>query len=160
MTYWKSYRTVGTGILAGAAGGFAEILWISLYAAVTGSNAASVAQGITTAAGVSALLPASPALIGIVTHMALAVTLGIGLAFAWRAVSAHRPYGASPYALSVPALVVVWAVNFFVLLPIISPAFVHVAPYSVSLLSKLLFGLAAAEVLRRSARMQVSAPAF
>ena len=47
------------------------------------------------------------------------------------------------------ALVSVWAVNFFVVLPIISPAFVHLAPYPVSLMSKVLFGLAAAEALRR-----------
>ena len=49
------------------------------------------------------------------------------------------------------ALVSVWAVNFFVVLPTISPAFVHLAPYSVSLMSKVLFGLAAAEAeaLRR-----------
>ena len=46
-------------------------------------------------------------------------------------------------------LVGVWAVNFFVLLPGISPAFVHLVPYPVSLMSKVLFGLAAAEAFRR-----------
>lgn len=147
---WNSYQTVHNGVLAGAAGGLAEIIWISIYAATTGSNAASIASGISTAAGVSALLPTSAAFLGIVIHMALAVALGIAFAFAWRAISAQLPDGASPYVLSVPALAVVWAVNFFILLPIISPAFVPLVPYSISLLSKLLFGLAAAEVLRRS----------
>ena len=47
------------------------------------------------------------------------------------------------------ALVGVWAVNFFVVLPGISPAFIHLVPYPVSLMSKILFGLAAAEALRR-----------
>jgi hypothetical protein len=46
------------------------------------------------------------------------------------------------------ALAGVWVVNFLVVLPIVSPAFVHVIPYSVSLMSKMLFALAAAEVVR------------
>jgi hypothetical protein len=37
----------------------------------------------------------------------------------------------------------------FVVLPAVSPTFVNLMPYSVSLISKLLFGLAAAETLRR-----------
>jgi len=160
MTQWNLSNTVRNGVLAGAAGGLAEIVWISVYAAMTGSNAASIAHGVTTAAGVSALLPTSPALIGIATHMALALALGIALAFAWRAVSARLPDGASPYALSMPALTAVWAINFFILLPIISPAFVYLVPYSVSLVSKLLFGFAAAEVLRRAAPRSVLAPVF
>ncbi len=41
--------------------------------------------------------------------------------------------------------------NFFVVLPAVSPTFVNLVPYSVSLISKLLFGLAAAEILRRYA---------
>ena len=49
------------------------------------------------------------------------------------------------------ALAGVWAVNFFVVLPIVSPAFVHIVPYAVSLTSKLLFGVAAAEVVRDDA---------
>jgi len=46
-------------------------------------------------------------------------------------------------------LIGVWAVNFFVVLPSIDPDFIHLVPYSVSLVSKVLFGLAAAEALRR-----------
>jgi hypothetical protein len=53
-------------------------------------------------------------------------------------------------AFSAAALAIVWGFNFFVLLPLISPDFVHLVPYPVSLASKLLFGLAAAEVLRRA----------
>ena len=51
--------------------------------------------------------------------------------------------------LMIAALAGVWALNFFVVLPIISPAFVHLVPYAVSLTSKLLFGVAAAATLRR-----------
>jgi len=49
----------------------------------------------------------------------------------------------------VAALAGVWALNFLVVLPIVSPAFIHLMPYSVSLISKMAFGLAAAEVFRR-----------
>ena len=44
--------------------------------------------------------------------------------------------------------------NFFVVLPVVEPSFVHLLPYSVSLVSKLLFGVAAAETLRRGAAFQ------
>jgi hypothetical protein len=49
------------------------------------------------------------------------------------------------------ALATVWAVNFFVVLPVVSPAFIHMVPYAISLTSKLLFGAAAAEVVRDQA---------
>ena len=80
--------------------------------------------------------------------MALAVMLGVALAFAWRAFSA-TPRRTGPHPFMLAALAGVWAVNFIVVLPIVSPAFVDMVPYAVSLTSKLLFGLAAAEVLRR-----------
>jgi hypothetical protein len=135
------------GVIAGAAGGLAEMLWVSLYASVTGLDAAIVARGVTTAVGAQALVPNAPAAAGIAIHMALAVTLGIALASMWQVLpegwrKAHLIFGAA-------ALTCVWATNFFVVLPIVSPDFVHVVPYSVSLASKLLFGLAAAHVLHR-----------
>src|SRR5665811_2411426 len=65
------------GMLAGAAGGLAEVAWVSLYVAVTGGDAAILARGVTTAVGVTALLPAAPVAIGITVHMLLAVVLGV-----------------------------------------------------------------------------------
>jgi hypothetical protein len=143
------------GTLAGAAGGLAEIAWVSLYAAVTGGDAAILARGVTTAVGVTALLPAASVTMGIVVHMVLAVVLGIALAGLWQALARRLGTG-SLYAVALAALASVWAMNFFVVLPAISPAFVHLVPYSVSLLSKLLFGLAAAETLRRCAMAEVA----
>ena len=67
-----SAKLIKRGILAGAAGGLAEIIWVSLYATVTGGNAATLARGVTTAAGVTALLPAAPVTMGIAVHMMLA----------------------------------------------------------------------------------------
>jgi hypothetical protein len=142
------------GFLAGAAGGLAEIVWVSLYAGVTGGNAATLARGVTTAAGVTALLPAAPVTIGIAVHMMLAVFLGVALACLWQAAAPRARDSIGLYGFMLAALATVWAINFFVILPVISASFVHLVPYSVSLMSKLLFGLAAAETLRRCAMPQ------
>ena len=143
-------ETFKRGVLAGAAGGLAEMAWGSAYAALTGGDAAVLGRGVTTASGVAALLPSAPVGLGIGIHMVLAVALGLGLAVLWRALSPRvQPSGL--YAGTLAALAAVWATNFFVLLPALSPEFVHLVPLSVSLMSKLLFGLAAAEVFRRHA---------
>jgi hypothetical protein len=143
---------VRRGVVAGAAGGVAEILWISIYSAATGANAATLARGVTTAAGVSALLPAAPVAVGIIIHMTLAVALGIALAFVWRSLSTYWPERAGLNAFVLVVLAGVWAINFFIVLPLISPDFVPLVPYPISLLSKLLFGVAAAAVLGHRAR--------
>jgi hypothetical protein len=145
----KMLETTRHGIVAGVAGGLAEIAWVTLYAGATGADPATVARGVTTAAGVSALFPADPVAVGVTVHMALAVTLGIALSFGWRALSSHRLDIAGPFAFVLVALVGVWAVNFFLALPNISPEFIHLVPNPVSLMSKMLFGLAAAEAFRR-----------
>jgi hypothetical protein len=137
------------GVLAGAAGGLAEVAWVTLYAAATGGDPAALARGVTTAAGLSALLPASPVALGVAVHMTLAVLLGIALSFAWSAARRRNANLSNPYPFMLSALAGVWAVNFFVVLPIVSPAFVHMVPYAVSLASKLLFGAAAAAALGR-----------
>ena len=156
-TFWKindkQFKTLlGTircGVVAGVAGGFAEIAWVTLYAGATGGDPATLARAVTTAAGVSALFPAAPVAMGVTVHMSLAVTLGIALSFGWRALSSRRLEIASPFPFMLAALIGVWAVNFFAVLPGLSPAFIHLVPYSVSLVSKVLFGLAAAAAFRR-----------
>jgi len=47
------------------------------------------------------------------------------------------------------ALALVWAVNFFLVLPHVNPAFTMLMPYPVTFISKLLFGLAAGMWLSR-----------
>jgi len=152
-------RIAGRGVVAGAAGGIAEIIWILVYASATGTDAASLARGVTTATGVDLLLQGSPAAFGVAIHMVLAVTLGIALAFSWTALSQRRPMRANPYAVTTVALAAVWAINFLIILPIIDPQFVQIVPYSVSLISKLLFGVAAAAALSRRRRKSMPIPA-
>jgi hypothetical protein len=151
MTNKQRLETFYIGALAGTAGGVAEVAWVTAYAGVTGADPGILARGVTTAAGLSALLPTSPATLGISVHMTLAVLLGVALAFTWRAFRPSHAGTANPYLFMLPALAGVWAVNFFVILPIVSPSFVHMVPYVVSLTSKLLFGVAAAEVFRQQA---------
>jgi len=140
--------TVGQGFVAGAAGGLAEIAWVTLYAGITGGDPAILARGVTSAAGVSALLPSSPVILGIILHMSLAVIVGLLLAFAWREFCEQWPSLKNPYPFALGALAVIWVLNFFVVLPIVSPAFVLLVPYPVSLASKLLFGVAAGATLQ------------
>jgi hypothetical protein len=142
------------GVLLGIAGGIAEVIWITFYGSLAGGEIADVARGIS--ATVGAILPGNPiigapALNGIVIHMVLAVAIGVALIFAWRGLAAHRPAWINEFVFMLGALAVVWAFNFFVVLPLISPSFVDLVPYPVSLISKLLFGLAGAFVLRGAA---------
>ena len=45
------------------------------------------------------------------------------------------------------ALAAVWVINYFIILPVVSPAFVRLLPFAVTLASKLAFGVAAAIAL-------------
>jgi len=150
---------VGRGIAAGAAGGIAEIIWIFVYASATGADAASLARGVTTATGINLLLQDNSAAFGVTIHMMLAAVLGIALAFSWTALSRRWPTRANPYAVMPVALAAVWAINFLIILPLIDPHFVQIVPYSVSLISKLLFGVAAAAALSPTRRKSMPIPA-
>jgi len=142
------------GVLAGIAGGFAEILWIAGYGALTGTDSAEVARGVTTIVGAAfpvTLMITQPVASGIAIHMIIAVGLGIALVFFWHALAERRFAAVDPYSFMFAALAIVWGINFFVVLPQIGPSFTELVPYPVSLMSKLLFGLAAAAVLKREA---------
>lgn len=152
MSQSRQFKSVvKLGVLAGLAGGLAEILWIWLYAALTGVDPAGIARGVSAAIGIETSSVAS----GIAIHMALAAALGAFLALVLTPLLGQLSGRAGRYAIVLAALALVWAVNFWLVLPRLSPPFVQIVPYEVSLLSKLLFGLSAAMVLdvnRRRAR--------
>ena len=136
------------GALAGLAGGLAEIGWVALYSTLSGTPATPVARGIVEAV-IPALAPSSHAAeVGILIHLGLAIALGISLVLALHRLGRRRHFAPPELAWVTLALATVWAVNFFVVLPQLSPGFVRLLPYGATLLSKLLFGVFAALVLR------------
>jgi hypothetical protein len=94
--------------------------------------------------------------------MMLAIALGVALAAAWRASGAAARGCRVPFLATVAALIGVWAINFFVVLPAVSPGFVALLPLAVSFVSKMLFGIAAAVALRWQslAEVRTAAPVF
>ena len=145
MTRRAAAGVATIGVLAGLAGGLAEVIWIWTYASLTNSDAGLVARAVTDAVRFNPNV--SPVVSGIAIHMGLASILGVAVALAIRPV-AGLLNGFGLYAALGAALFVVWAVNFLVVLPLVSPQFVDVVPYTVSLFSKVLFGITAAGIFQ------------
>ncbi len=141
-------RGLKVGTIAGLAGGAAEIGWILLYQSMTGHDAALVARGVTISV-LPGLADASGVVaLGIVIHMVLALMIGLAFAVMIPRVLPRLAGTIWEPMLIVAGLVAIWAMNFFVLLPVINPGFVTLVPYGASLTSKVLFGLAAAITFR------------
>ena len=136
-----------TGLLAGLAGGAAEVVWIILYMRLAGGEAAVVARGVTATLDPSLAAASWAVTVGIVIHMGLAVGLGIAIVYLLRAYAPRLTGTLFEPTAVVAILVGVWATNFFVVLPIINPEFVGLVPLGASLVSKVLFGASAALVM-------------
>jgi hypothetical protein len=150
----RAMTILKVGMLAGLAGGAAEIIWVAAYGAVTGAPIALVARGVTTSLFPASAASPSAVWLGITLHMAIAVVLGVALAAALYSPLLRMIEAQAKAFLVVVSLGTVWAVNFLLILPHLSPSFVHLLPYGVTLTSKLLFGISAAAVLRgRALRM-------
>ena len=131
-------------LLAGAAGGSAEMLWIAAYGTLARTDALGVAREVTATVFPGAAGLAAAPLIGIAIHMLLSLALGLILA------KMLLGFGRSSLmAAAVGALGCVWALNFLVVLPLVNPAFVTLMPFAVTLASKLLFGAAFGWTLKR-----------
>ncbi|HET9405451.1 MAG TPA: hypothetical protein VFO57_12795 [Burkholderiales bacterium] len=143
-------NVLSIGLLAGLAGGAAEVAWVSLYSSATDTSGMTVAQQVTASvAPVAAALPSAP-LLGIAIHMLLSVALGLAFAATiWR-LAAPRLGSAALLATAAASLALVWAFNFLVVLPALNPAFVMLMPLGATLASKLLFGIAMGSVLLMS----------
>ena len=138
------------GLIAGFAGGLAEVAWVWLYAAFAEADAGAVARGVT--AALISGPTAAPVSIGLAIHMALAAAFGVALMIALGPV--WRQGRLASYGAALTALAGVWAVNFLVVLPQLSPGFLTLLPLQATLASKLVFGLAAAWTLRRQAQAE------
>ena len=135
-------------LLAGLAGGIAEIAWVLAYGAFAGVSAADVAREVTASVFPGAANAPAGLALGIGIHLALS----IALAFAFVALlQDFLQDGAGTIAIALGALAGVWAVNFLVVLPLVNPRFVTLMPYAATFLSKALFGAAMGTVLARNA---------
>lgn len=133
------YRFLYFGILSGATGGLAEILWVWTYSAKSNVDAAQIARGVAEAVGARGILASISA--GIAIHMFFAGLLGIAVVAALRALPVKIRTWPFELSVAIGTLAIVWAFNFLILLPTVSPAFVTVIPFSASIISKFLFGL-------------------
>lgn len=131
------------GLCVGLAGGLAEIGVIWAYSVFTGGDASVVARHVASAVG----LGGTSTLVGLCVHMSLALVLGVALCAAELLVVAQPLRAGATFAFMVSSLSIVWLLNFFVVLPAVSPSFVHLLPYAVTFASKLAFGLAGAATL-------------
>ena len=75
MTRRAAAYVAAIGVLAGLAGGLAEVIWIWTYAGLTSSDASLVARGVTNAVRFNQNV--SPVVSGIAIHMGLASILGV-----------------------------------------------------------------------------------
>jgi len=135
-------------LMAGLAGGVAEIAWVLAYGALAPVSAADVAREVTASVLPGAASAPGAVALGIGIHLALS----IALAFAFIALLQNFLQDeAHTVAIAICALAGVWAVNFLVVLPLVNPRFVTLMPYAATFLSKALFGAAMGAVLARTA---------
>lgn len=135
-------------LLAGVFGGLAEVIWISLYSALTDASVAAIGTGITATFFADANVLALAPVIGLVIHMALSVLLAFGFGLLiWPVLERRFQFKQTALIAAVMTLAVVWKINFFLLLPALNPEFISLLPLSVTLASKLLFGVTMGMVL-------------
>ena len=147
----ESQNSLGLSILtAGLAGGLAEVAWVGLYSMFTPLSGADVAREITASVFPSLAELPSAALLGMVIHFLLSLLLAAGFVFATARLFTPRWRAAGIFVSALLVLALVWTINFFIALPLINPEFVRLMPYTVTLISKLLFGVAMAVVLSRA----------
>ena len=134
-------------VLAGLAGGAAEVAWVSLFSTLTPVSGIEVARQVTASVMPAVAGFALAPVLGIVIHFVLSLALACAFAGTLRLSFLHGPDRTEIMAGAVMLLCTVWFVNFFVVLPVLNPSFIDLMPYEVTFVSKILFGVAMASVL-------------
>lgn len=137
----RKVGATGTVLIAGIAGGTVEVVWVMLFCLMSPLQSSLVAEEITRSflpqmAGFSAVAT------GLIIHYALAVLVAGMVAMTLLRLLPDKVDMRSVLAVSGAALAAIWATNFFVILPVVNPDFVTLIPYTVTLASKLGFGMA------------------
>lgn len=130
---------------AGTAGGMAEVIWILVAASVLDADAWSVARAVGSTLVPSLVSSNLAPWMGLLIHFLLSIVV----ATLFFQLFGRRLRPTFLFLAALVSLAAVWAINFLILLPLINPGFVSLLPHPVTLISKLLFGLAMAAVLIR-----------
>jgi hypothetical protein len=140
-------------LVAGLAGGIAEILWVLAYGAFAPVSATEVAREVTASVLPGAAASAAAPALGVGIHLALSIALAGAFVAALARLFPGRHGAAGYVAIAVAALAGVWALNFLLILPVLNPRLVTLMPYAATLASKALFGLAMGAMLARGERL-------
>lgn len=143
-------------MVAGVAGGIAEVLWIGLYGSLHGPSGAIIAREVAATVLPQARGQALAPLLGLMIHFGLSAAAGIAIGLTM--LRGRRSAYASDLAVLAATLTLVWAANFLVLLPTLNATLAHLLPYSVTLVSKVLFAVGMASALH-CANWRASRPA-
>ncbi len=135
-------------LIAGLAGGLIEVIWISLYSLTVSTQVTEIGSAIaTTIYSPSTEFYLAPVL-GLAIHMILSVILAfIFGSIIWPVIERIFHHSTVAMIASITMLAIVWKVNFYLILPIWNPEFIALLPLTVTLASKVLFGLAMGTVL-------------
>ncbi len=139
--------SISQALLAGLAGGIAEVLWIMAWTTVTPLQATTVAREVTRTVFPGMFEAALATETGLVIHLAISLVLGVVFVWTLGKYLAHHYRGTGVLAGSIISLTLIWAVNFLLVLPALNPVFVTLMPAGVTLVSKILFGLTMGLVL-------------
>ncbi len=135
-------------LIAGLAGGLAEVIWISLYSLTAGIQVAEIGSAITTTVYPPGTVLYLAPVLGLAIHMILSVILAfIFGSIIWPVIERLFHHSTVAIIASITTLGIVWKVNFFLILPIWNPEFITLLPLTVTLASKILFGFAMGMVL-------------
>ena len=143
-------------LIAGLLGGLSEVVWISLYSLATNIQLSDIGSAITATIFPSSIEFYLAPLMGLAIHMILSILLAFGFGLLLLPLIEQVVYSKATTILftSIITLVIVWKVNFFLLLPIWNPEFISLIPMSITLISKILFGLTMGIVLSNKMKLE------
>lgn len=129
-------------LLAGIAGGLAEIPWIAFHSGAGRVDGAMVAKQVVASFWPAAVEWSFASALGVIIHLALSIALAAMAVPLLSCITARNSGAGVTLGSAMLMLAVVWKVNFFIILPLVNPTFTSLMSHSITLVSKLLFGMA------------------
>lgn len=130
------------GAFVGLVAGAVMAMPAMLYTTITGSGFWALGWGISEAfVSLETAQTSGGIFVGLMIHMMLSAMVGVGAAILSSNILKKRVEGGLnllPVRLGIG--VVIWAVNWYIVLPIIDPGFIELLPHVPALLFHLLFG--------------------